>query len=89
MSIGPSSKAQKEASITSMKVVAGSMFHSFKKNPSGILFYFGMALLLVGLPLNVYFSLTFYLVLGTLGLITLCNWALEQRTVDNKKSHAK
>ena len=89
MSIGPSSKVQKETSITSMKVAINGMFYSFKKNPAGILFYFGMALLLVGLPLNVYFSLTFYLVLGTLGLITFGNWALERQATDKKKSHAK
>ena len=89
MSIGPSTKVQKETSITSMKVAVNGMFYSFKRNPAGILFYFGMALLLVGLPLKVDFSLMFYLVLGTLGLITLGNFALEQRATGNKKSHAK
>lgn len=89
MSIGPASKAQKETSITSMKLVAGSAFHSFRKNPAGILFYFGMALLLVGLPLKVEFSTTFYAVVVSLGLISLGNWALDRQTVEKKKSHAK
>lgn len=88
MSIGPSSKAQKETSITSMKVVASGMLHGLRKDPAPALFYFGIALLLVGLPLNVPFPPAYYGIMGILSLILIGHWYSENK-IEKKKSHAK
>lgn len=89
MSIGPSSKAQKETSITSMKVVASGMIHSLRKDPAPSLFYFGIALLLVGLPLNVIFPSTYYGVMILLAAILAGRWYANRQIEPKKKSHAK
>jgi len=69
MSLGPPSKVPKETSITSMKMVANSTFYSLKKDPAPGLFYIGITLLLIGLPLNVNFPSMYYVVLIVLGII--------------------
>ena len=88
MSIGPATKAQKETSITSMKVVASGMLHGLRKDPAPTLFYCGIAFLLVGLPLNVTFPPAYYGIMLILGLILIGHWYGDLKA-EKKKSHAK
>lgn len=88
MSIGPSNRTPKETSVMSIRAVAGSMFHTARKNPGETLFFFGLALLLVGLPSGITFPGEYYVVMAILGTIALANSSLIKED-PKKKSHAK
>lgn len=81
MSLSAPSKIPKETSIDSIKLVANSTFYSIKKNPAETLFYFGLALLLIGLPAGIVFPVQYYATIGILGGLMVAN-SLE---VKNKK----
>ncbi len=85
MSIGPSSRTQKEISTTSVRAVAGSMLTVMRKNPANALFLFGLALLLVGLPLNVVFPSAYYGVMALLGVILLGRWNADKNAEKAEK----
>lgn len=64
----------------------GEMVASFADKPAPKIFYFGLALLTIGLPLGWHFPLMYYAVLLVSGGLALCQFALAEK---EKKDHGK
>lgn len=69
MSLGPTGKTEdvKETHLQRVSVLGGNLLKSISKDPAERLFYFGIALLLIGLPLGLSFPVAYYIVLAVLG----------------------
>ena len=91
MSLGPTQTAEtevKDTPIQRTRAFVGGVFKAVNENPAERLFYFGIALLLVGLPFKVEFPLAYYGVLALLGFILICRFALSKSADIKKEDHA-
>lgn len=86
LSASDTTKEIKETPLTATRAFTSRVLHSFNEDPAERLFYFGLALLIVGLPFGVSFPLIYYGVLALLGCILICRYAIKQHA---EKDHAK
>ena len=86
LSASDTPKEIKETPLTATRAFTNRVLHSFNEDPAERLFYFGLALLIVGLPLGVSFPLIYYGVLALLGTILICRYAIKSHST---KDHAK
>ena len=88
MSLGPTASAQevKETPLTRTRVITSQVLKNVSEHPAERIFYFGMGLLVIGLPLGIHFPSIYYGVLGVLGIILICQFALKER--DKNRDHA-
>lgn len=75
-----------ETPLTRTRIFTAGVLKSVAEKPAERLFYFGIALLLVGLPLGVNFPVLYYGVLGLLGVVLVCQFALHE--YNKGKDHA-
>lgn len=85
MSLGPTGAPQevKETPIQRVKVLGGDILKHVSEKPAERIFYFGIALLIIGLPMGIHFPFIYYGVLGLLGAILVCQFALAEREKKN------
>ncbi len=88
MSIGPSSEDQpKDTPVVRTRLVPVDVVKKFFARPAYILFYSGMAALLIALFFNIHIALGFYGALAVCGFLSLCQWAVEQKEAHKDKPH--
>jgi hypothetical protein len=77
MSIGPSTEeAAGPTASQKLQTFVSSVGKGFGDSPAVKFFYWGMFLLLLGLPLGIKFPAAFYFVVGALGTIAFGQWVV-------------